>query len=227
MGIIKQYNFWIKLVALLILVLNILGEKLGFSVDSALFMDISSALASVLVVLGVIQVPANIKNEKLTKNNELKGDVMNEDVKQTLTEVKEILCGLSNFLGKDKLNKIAGEIDEICDEILEEEPKESLQEEYIVTRKEAEIIEEYLTEEEQQETAETTGILLEKGEQDNVLTEEQVLIMKEVIESESVEDEQKDAETEAVMDEQINMVKEKIKQLIASSLDDIILEVIG
>ena len=77
MKIFKQYNFWIKLVALLILVLNILGEVFGFSVDSALFMDVSSALMSILVVLGVIQVPATIANGKQENNIGDGGNNMN------------------------------------------------------------------------------------------------------------------------------------------------------
>ena len=57
MKLIKSYNFWIRLVAVVVLLLRVVGAEFGLDIDSGLIIDIATAVASVLVVLGVIQVP--------------------------------------------------------------------------------------------------------------------------------------------------------------------------
>lgn len=118
---LKSYNFWIRLVAVLVLLLRIVGAEFGFSVDSGLIIDLATAIASVLVVLGVIQVPvekcavvddAGIENEN---NKLIGGSVVKtfEQIKEDIIVVKEKI--LSNLTGEES---VMGEIAVILDGII-------------------------------------------------------------------------------------------------------------
>ena len=68
---IRTYNFWISLAAAILIVLRLVGQSLGFTVDSVLFMDIATAVCGVLVVLGIIIMPASTtKPQKKEKQKE-------------------------------------------------------------------------------------------------------------------------------------------------------------
>lgn len=54
---LKSYNFWITLVSAIILLLQVFGEKFKFKIDSNFIIDVTTALCSVFVVLGIISVP--------------------------------------------------------------------------------------------------------------------------------------------------------------------------
>lgn len=54
---LKSYNFWITLVSAIILLLQIFGEKFNFKVDSNFIIDVTTALCSIFVILGIISVP--------------------------------------------------------------------------------------------------------------------------------------------------------------------------
>ncbi len=54
---LKSYNFWITLVSAIILFLQVFGEKFNFKIDSNFIIDVTTALCSVFVVLGIISVP--------------------------------------------------------------------------------------------------------------------------------------------------------------------------
>lgn len=54
---LKSYNFWITLVSAIILLLQVFGEKFNFKIDSNFIIDVTTALCSVFVVLGIISVP--------------------------------------------------------------------------------------------------------------------------------------------------------------------------
>ena len=116
---LKSYNFWIRLVAVLVLLLRIVGAELGFDVDSGLIIDLATAIASVLVVLGVIQVPVqkvefSSGDDKLNQNEN--GGVFVktfEQIKSDLILVKEKIA--SSVFGEDS---VKGEISAIIDGII-------------------------------------------------------------------------------------------------------------
>ena len=66
---IKSYSFWVSLASAIILILKILGNRFGFSVDETMVSDLFTALCSILVLLGIIVPPQNISN--LTTNTHL------------------------------------------------------------------------------------------------------------------------------------------------------------
>ena len=110
---LKSYNFWIRLVAVLVLLLRIVGAEVGFSVDSGLIIDIATAVASVLVVLGVIQVPVQrskgIADENNRQNNEISGgEFMKtyEQIKEDLLRVKEKIEANMKYPGTIKITVV-------------------------------------------------------------------------------------------------------------------------
>ncbi|MGD9901009.1 MAG: phage holin [Spirochaetales bacterium] len=56
---VKNYGFWISLAAALILVLQTIGEALGFKIDNELIMGIVTSVCGVFVVLGIISDPTS------------------------------------------------------------------------------------------------------------------------------------------------------------------------
>lgn len=54
---LKSYNFWITLVSAIILLLQVFGEKFNFKIDSTFIIDVTTALCSIFVILGIISVP--------------------------------------------------------------------------------------------------------------------------------------------------------------------------
>ena len=124
----KSYNFWIRLVAVLVLLLRIVGSELGFSVDSALIIDLATAIASVLVVLGVIQVPVQKVESSIVNGSEVKnkngGEFMKtfEQIKEDLLTVKE---KIETSVAKE--NSVVGEISAIIDAIIGEQTEEQIE----------------------------------------------------------------------------------------------------
>jgi len=64
----KTYNFWISLVSAILLIVRVVGDKYGFSVDSGLVMDITTGVCGIFVILGIISVPQKAI-DKLQNNN--------------------------------------------------------------------------------------------------------------------------------------------------------------
>lgn len=69
---VRTYNFWISLAAAILIVLRLLGQYFGFVVDSNLFMDIATAVCGVLVILGIIIMPASAQNTTKTDKSKQK-----------------------------------------------------------------------------------------------------------------------------------------------------------
>jgi len=125
----KSYNFWIRLVAVVVLLLRIVGAEFGFSVDSGLIIDLATAIASVLVVLGVIQVPVekNAVSSSEVGNSENKQNIGGklvmtfEQIKEDILTVKEKIA--SSLTGEES---VKGEIAVILDEIIQNGEKEKV-----------------------------------------------------------------------------------------------------
>ena len=90
---LKSYNFWISLVSAIILILNILGDKFNFSVDPNLIIDLSTALCSIFVILGIVSIP---KPKSNTNNN-----TFSETTEKISNDIKD---SLSNLINKSSLS---------------------------------------------------------------------------------------------------------------------------
>ena len=90
---VRTYNFWISLSAAILIVLRLVGESLGFVVDSVLFMDIATAVCGVLVVLGIIIMPTT-DTEKTKKQKKAIDDSLQKEeaVCETEEAVQESAC---------------------------------------------------------------------------------------------------------------------------------------
>ena len=67
---IKSYSFWVSIASAVILILKVLGNRFGFTVDESMISDLFTALCSILVLLGIIVVPSYPTNN-LNKSNEV------------------------------------------------------------------------------------------------------------------------------------------------------------
>ena len=56
---IKSYSFWVSLASAIILILKVLGNRFGFTVDETMVSDLFTALCSILVLLGIIVIPSS------------------------------------------------------------------------------------------------------------------------------------------------------------------------
>lgn len=103
----KSYNFWVRLVSVLVLLLRIVGAEFGFDIDPSFIIDIATVVASILVVLGVIQAPVGVTSEG---KNSLGGSFMKtmEQVKADILSAKEKL--ISKF-GESETAEIAELLD--------------------------------------------------------------------------------------------------------------------
>lgn len=216
----KTYNFWIKLVAVLILIVRIVGDRLGFYVDSELYMDIATALASVLVILGVIQVPAVAGGD-----NKNKESVMREDVKETIKGMAEKLKGLTDNFNSAKLLRITAVMDEIISECESEveivkpgaDIEKSAEEVSVQEDLQEVIIEEELSSEE----AVAEGLeeyLLETEVIETLVGSEEPGAEETDIQS-SLEGSEKEEEEKIIA-----RIKTKIRALVESNLDELIAE---
>ena len=116
---LKTYNFWVKLIAVSILIFKVVGEKFGLYVDSVMYMDVATILASVLVVLGVLQVPASGENNKTKKEI---GEVK-EDILSVLVEMGEKIKAVSGSVQSSKVSMLTTIIEEIISETQENAEK--------------------------------------------------------------------------------------------------------
>ena len=111
---LKSYNFWIRLVAVIVLLLRVIGAEFGFSIDAGLIIDIATAVASVLVVLGIIQVPADTGKSQIdTEINLEGGEKMNsyEQIKNDITLAKDKL--LKSYENSEILQEVVKLLDKI------------------------------------------------------------------------------------------------------------------
>ena len=235
---LKTYNFWIKLVAVLILIVRIVGDKFGFYVDSVLYMDIATALASVLVILGVIQVPPTTSASG-AENQIKEGNSVREDIALTLKEMAEKLKGITGNSGCKELEPITDLMDEILIEAGEEVEKTQKSSEKIENVEENSVQgEESLKMEEEKmlENSQDGDVIIEE----DLSAEESRMIENYLVEN--LNQEAKEGEAEAVeagdieeetlgdsegSDEVYQALKEKIKTLIEDNLDDIISSLVG
>ena len=111
---VKTYNFWVSITSAVILILKILGSKLGFTIDETLASDLITSVCSIFVLLGIIVPPTNKSNtlEICEPQNKISEDnitVQETDLK-TFEETKETTQTDKHENTKNK-NETANQID--------------------------------------------------------------------------------------------------------------------
>lgn len=89
---IKSYSFWVSIASAVILILKVLGNRCGFTVDESMISDIFTALCSVLVLLGIIVIPQSPNQTNSTKQdiNQQLEETMNENNDTTNTNNNDV-----------------------------------------------------------------------------------------------------------------------------------------
>lgn len=67
---VKSYSFWVSLASAVILILKLVGQKFGFSVDEGLISDLFTSLCAILVIMGIIVVPSPSSIDQKSVSNE-------------------------------------------------------------------------------------------------------------------------------------------------------------
>jgi len=102
----RTYNFWISLVSAIVLLMRVIGNTYGFSVDSGLIMDLTTGVCGIFVILGIISVPQKSSVNSLVANqNKVEGECMNDSLNDNNLEYKKIFDEMSEKL-QNNLNKI-------------------------------------------------------------------------------------------------------------------------
>lgn len=77
---IKSYSFWVSIASAVILILKVLGNRFGFTVDESMVSDIFTALCSILVLLGIIVIPQSPSQTNSTNQDK------NQQLEETINE---------------------------------------------------------------------------------------------------------------------------------------------
>ena len=60
---VKTYNFWVSIASAIFLIINLIGKRFNFTIDESVYDDIFTTFCSVLVLLGIIVPPTNLKGQ--------------------------------------------------------------------------------------------------------------------------------------------------------------------
>ena len=102
----KTYNFWISLVSAIVLLMRVIGNTYGFSVDSGLIMDLTTGVCGIFVILGIISVPQKTSVSGVSTNQtKVEGESMDNGLNNNDLQYKQIFNEMSEKL-QNNLNKI-------------------------------------------------------------------------------------------------------------------------
>ena len=89
---VKSYSFWVSLASALILILKLIGQRFGFSVDEGLISDLFTSLCAILVIMGIIVIPSpnSVDEPKKSNKEELKNEVVTKELEKESTKVDVI-----------------------------------------------------------------------------------------------------------------------------------------
>ena len=95
---VKTYNFWVSIASAIFLIINLIGKRFNFTIDESVYDDIFTTFCSVLVLLGIIVPPTNLKGQiyftkmtvKTRKKLKLKMKIKNQSQKKILIKKKKI-----------------------------------------------------------------------------------------------------------------------------------------
>ncbi len=80
---LKSYSFWVSIASAIFLLIKVLGQSLGFSVDESLYNDVFTALCGVLVICGIIAPPTAKESNMLPTSTSSANLIINEKINNT------------------------------------------------------------------------------------------------------------------------------------------------
>ena len=87
---IKSYGFWVALSGAVVFLVNALGRAFGFAVEDEAVSNVIMAIAGVLVVLGVVVMPNDEKENIEEKSEENDAEKSGQDEQNGDKENKDI-----------------------------------------------------------------------------------------------------------------------------------------
>lgn len=106
---LKSYSFWVSLASALVLILQVIGSKLGFYIDARLASDIITSACSILVITGIIVTPTSKQIVEVEPETTLK--------EETKTK-PETISPENSF--KENISILADNLKDVADKILDE-----------------------------------------------------------------------------------------------------------
>ena len=87
-NLFKNYSFWVSLSGAVVVLIETIGRAVGFIADGKLINDIIMAVAGLLVVLGVVTMPANNKgtNDESDDEDDNNGKILGEEIPEELAK---------------------------------------------------------------------------------------------------------------------------------------------
>lgn len=125
---IRTYNFWISLASAVLVFLRLLGQIVGFKIDSSSFMDIVTALCGILVVLGIIIMPTSSKASTKVETevkSQVKEQTNSVEALQPQTEIDNKINDNINLVQNDGSNLIAKNEDNFSENVRVEQQNEN------------------------------------------------------------------------------------------------------
>ena len=125
---IRTYNFWISLASAVLVFLRLLGQIVGFKIDSSSFMDIVTALCGILVVLGIIIMPTSSKASTKVETevkNQVKEQTNSVEALQPQTEIDNKINENISLVQNDGSNLIAKNEDNFSENVRVEQQNEN------------------------------------------------------------------------------------------------------
>lgn len=117
---LKSYSFWVSFASAVILILKLIGQKYGFTIDAGFLSDLVTAVCGLLVILGIFVVPKNniaenSQNENNLKNTNIEDDSALDLNSNSATSLKQIdlntnlfteLIGSTNLFQKNNTDSL-------------------------------------------------------------------------------------------------------------------------
>lgn len=125
---IRTYNFWISLASAVLVFLRLLGQIVGFKIDSSSFMDIVTALCGILVVLGIIIMPTSSKASTKVETevkSQVKEQTNSVETLQPQTEIDNKINDNISLVQNDGSNLMAKNEDNFSENVRVEQQNEN------------------------------------------------------------------------------------------------------
>ncbi len=125
---IRTYNFWISLASAVLVFLRLLGQIVGFKIDSSSFMDIVTALCGILVVLGIIIMPTSSKASTKVETevkSQVKEQTNSVETLQPQTEIDKKINNNISLVQNDGSNLMAKNEDNFSENVRVEQQNEN------------------------------------------------------------------------------------------------------
>lgn len=114
----KTYNFWVSITSAIILILKILGNKLGFTIDETLASDLITSVCSIFVLLGIIVPPSNKINTATLSNKLKQSESITKESPENKPQLENILLeNKSDDNTKIELKQNELQVIEVVDDI--------------------------------------------------------------------------------------------------------------